>query len=311
MTRRPTFTILVLVALLAGCSGPGGGGDDAPPAARLGDAPWWKVGEFWVVDIERADGSTESFRLVNFWNDSESSHFWLGVADRAQAMDMALHDDMPFLGRIHWNILTPHERGVHAQGIYTFPVSVGEEFSGLAFDREWTITVRNGTQEGQLLFEGSAGDGATLEYDYLQKNDWFSFFEVQDRQGKREMRLDVKEHGFDAKGPHYFLRGRDYHLSENPGGAKEEPFEVAEEDVPHKSLAVELLGTASGPMTVTFVDAKGAVKHTETLTSGSVSKIVEIAGPLEPGVWTIRYAGVGTLTGTVEAVGILEYTRTL
>lgn len=313
MNARRSLVLLLLALVAAGCTG---GGDDAdgdggPPAPQTGLAPWWAVGEHWTVDIERPDGSKETFKLVNFWNDSDTSHFWLGVADRAQALDMAIHDDMPLLGRIHWNILTPHERGIHAHGMYTFPVDVGEQFGGLAFGREWSIDVTNGTQPGQFLFEGISTDRATIRYDFLPANGWFSFVEVEDRSGARQLRLDVTDHGHGAKGQHFFLRGRDYHTLEDPGGAGEQTFEVAKEEIAHKSLAVELLGDASGPLTVTFLDAKGALKHTEPLTSGKVQKLVEIPGPIEVGTWTIRYAGTGTLAGTIEVVGILEYTRTI
>ena len=302
--------LLALVLLATGCLGGGDEGDDAPQAARLGDAPWWEVGEYWLVTIQRADGSTEDFKLVNFWNDSDSHHFWLGTPDRAQALDMALHDDMPLLGRIHWNILTPHERGIHAHGLYTFPVSVGEQFGGLAFDRDWSIDVKNGTKPGQLLFEGASGDRASMRYDFDLANNWFSSIEVKDRQGNTEVRLDVKEHGTGAPGAHWFLRGRDYYEAEDPSGTHDDAFDVDEEDVAHKSLAIEVKGRVSGPLRIDFVDPSGVSRHSETLTGGDVARIVEIPTPAV-GAWTARYVGTGTLEGTVEAVGILEYTRTL
>lgn len=300
---------LLLVLVLAGCATPA----DAPPPATSASAalkaPWWEVGEWWDIDVAREGGAPERFRLVNFWNDSASSHFWLGVADRAQALDMALHDDNPLLGRIHWGILTPHEKGIHAHGLYNFPVEVGEEFGGLAFGGEWAITAKAGGQAGQTLFSGRSTKGLTIEYDYLEANRWFSFIEIEDG-GAPVLRIDVRDHGTGAKGAYWFLRGRDYHFSEDPAGTSEEPFEVKDEGTPHRSLALEIKGAATGLLRIDVLDPDGQIKHSETLAGGQVAKIVEVPSP-KVGTWTIRYAGTGALDGSVEAVGILEYTRTL
>lgn len=306
----PRLAIVVVASLLAaGCirtDPPAGDGEKS----TVVNAPWWDVGSYWVVDIQRSTGPKESFRLVYFWNDTTTEHFWLGVADRNQARDMALHDDNPLLGRIHHNLLTPHEKGVHAHGLYTFPVEPGDSFSGIAFGRTWQIEASAGATAGQLLFAGTATDRATIAYDYSPATEWFSFIEVKGASGATELRIDVTEHGKGQSGTFYFLRGRDYYAATNPGGTKDETFEVKKEEAAHKSLAIELKGTTSGPLKFDVLDPDGTTRHTETLTSGSTSKIVEISTPKQ-GTWTMRYIGTGTFTGFIEATGILEYTETL
>lgn len=304
-----TAILLVLATILAGCGSPDGGTTPTPPATKTVEAPWWEVGEYWQVDLTRG-GRAETFRLVNFWNDSATSHFWLGVSDRQQALDMALHDDNPLLGRIHWNILTPHENGMHAQGLYNFPVEDGETFGGIAFGSEWSLTAKAGDKPGTMTFAGRSTDGETISYDYDPASKWFTSIEIQDDAGATTLRADVRDHGTGAKGTYWFNRGRDYHLSTDPAGTKEETFDVKDEGMAHKSLALEFKGTVNGLLRIDVLDPDGQSRHSETLTGGTIAKVVEIPSP-KVGPWTIRYAGTGALRGTIEAVGILEYTRTL
>lgn len=302
--------LLVLAALVAGCNAPGDGPTKPTTAASTTiEAPWWEVGEHWDVDMSRGGRAPERFRLVNFWNDSATNHFWLGVADRQQALDMALHDDNPLLGRIHWEILTPHEGGIHAHGLYHFPVEDGERFGGLAFGSEWSLVAKAGAP-GTMTFTGTSTDGETIEYDYVSSNRWFTYIDIKDDAGAPVLRVDVRDHGTGATGTYYFARGRDYHLSTDPTGTKEEPFEVKDEGVAHRSLALELKGTVNGLLRIDVLDPEGQSRHSETLAGGAIAKVIEIPSP-KVGTWTIRYAGTGTLAGTVEAVGILEYSRTL
>lgn len=305
------LSVLLLAAvLLPGCIEDG----DAPPPAQQSsgvvEAPWWPVGAYWDIDLTRGTGAPQHFRLVHFWNDSETNHFWLGVADRRIAMDMALNDTNPLLGRIHWRILTPHESGIHALGMFTFPTEPEDTFGGLAFGKEWEITVKPGKKPGGLSFEGTATDKSTLAYDYDPDLQWFSFVSVKDRSGANVWDVKVKGHGTDAKGTYTFLRGRDYYEGPEGSGTHTESFEVKDEGEPHKSLALYIDGTVSGPLAIEVRDSQGTLRHSETLAVGSIKKLVELPTP-RVGTWQIRYTGTGTLSGKIEAVGILEYSRTL
>ncbi|HVL47627.1 MAG TPA: hypothetical protein VM889_03635 [Candidatus Thermoplasmatota archaeon] len=311
---RPWLALLVLLSatVLAGCAAPAGS-DAGKGPAKVDDgtveAPWWPVGAWWDLRFTR-ESKVEHVRLANFWNDSETHHFWLGVSNRAVAMDHALHDTNPLLGRIHWNILTPHQKGIHAHGMYNFPVKPGDQFGGLMFDHEWSMKASAGEKKGALRFEGTATDGSKIQYDYDPDLQWFSFVEIKDRAGKLKLRVDVTDHGEGAKGAFYFLRGRDYYEGPKQQGTHDETFEVKEEEIPHKSLAIKIRGAASGILRLDFIDPSGAMRHSETLPAQSIDRIVEIPSP-QKGRWTLRYAGTGEFQGEILGIGILEYTRTL
>lgn len=309
--RKVLALALLASVTLAGCATPDD--TDGPrdgDAAHAVEAPWWPVGAWWDVEFARDGAAPRAVRLVNFWNDSATSHFWIGVADRDDALDHALHDTNPFLGRIHWNILTPHESGIHATGMYAFPTEPGDTFGGLMFGRQWEVRTEAGDAPGKLEFRGEATDGATVAYDYDPANQWFSYLRIEDESGAPLLTLEVSAHGTGATGAYWFLRGRDYHEGPTVGGTHDETFEVKTEEIPPKSLAVEFDGTVTGPLRIDLVDPAGAVRHTETSTGGPLRKVVEIPSPAT-GTWTARFVGTGALDGTWEAVGILEYTRTI
>lgn len=306
--------LLVVALLAAGCATPGSDDDPNGPAAASGvvEAPWWPVGSWWDVELEQAGGARQEVRLVHFWNDSSTSHFWLGVRDRRVALDHALHDNNPLLGRIHWGLLTPHEKGIHAQGMYTFPTEPGDSFGGLAFGRTWEMRAEAGDEPGHLQFSGRSTEGDAIAYDYDPDLQWFSFIEIKDKSGAPVLVARVNGHGTTGEsGAFYFLRGRDYYLGPEGAGTHDETFEVKAEDVPHKSLAVELKGRATGPLRLDFLAPSGEIKHSETLpVGGELDRVLEIPSPPQ-GKWTLRYVGTGSFEGTIEAVGILEYSKTL
>lgn len=308
-----TTPSLFLLVLLAGCQGSPsqpGGSDATEQAADEIVAPWWPVGSWWDLEITREGSPSQRARVVHFWNDSASHHFWLGVADRAMAMDHALHDTNPLLGRIHWELLTPHEKGIHAHGMYTFPVAPGDMFGGLMFGREWSIAAEPGPRPGALTFKGQSTDGATILYDYDGATEWFTNIEIRNPAGTVAMRVEVNGHGLDAHGTYYFLRGRDYYRGPHGNGTHDEPFEVEQEDPALKSLAIELDGTVSGPLRLEFVAPNGEVKHTETLVTGSIDRILEIPNP-PAGEWTIKYVGTGNFQGVINGIGIVEFARAI
>lgn len=308
--RVPISLAMVLTAA-SGCLG---GGVESRTPIPIPDetvyAPWWPVGAWWDLSIRNGTESARSVRLVHFWNDSATSHFWLGVADRNVALDHALHDTNPLVGRVHWELLTPHEKGIHANGMFTFPIRPGDAFGGIMFGREWSVQSAKGPKPGSLLFSGNATDGARVEYDYEPTTEWFSFVDIQDRAGRALLRIDVQGHGAGATGTYYFHRGRDYHEGPTAQGTHDEKFEVEEESPALATLAVEFKGSASAVLRIDLVDPGGTTRHTETLVAGPVNKIVEVATPT-PGMWTLKYVGTGTFDGRIEAVGITEYTRTL
>ncbi|MBI2078559.1 MAG: hypothetical protein HYT80_09380 [Euryarchaeota archaeon] len=192
MRFGPLLVLGLLVAPLSGCVRE----EEEPPVIGIEEdegvpAPWWPVGKWWNVTLQRGTNAAQRFDLVHFWNDTETSHFWLGVENRGIALDHALHDNNPLLGRIHHGLLTPHEKGIHAHGMYTFPILPGEKFEGLMFGREWTVTAANGTRPGTLAFAGTSTDGATIRYDFDPAYMWFTFIEIKNPDGTLDMRATV------------------------------------------------------------------------------------------------------------------------
>ena len=316
---RPTAAFLVAAALLlAGCmgsSGPGAGsgnegnGDAAPTAHQ---APWWNVGESWTVSFKRADGQARTTTLVNFANNTfgDPDHFWLGVADRQEALRHVFFDDNPFLGRIHWILLAPHEKGMHSS-MYSWPLGEdGRWTSPLLLGKEDLSVEVTGVENGRVLIEGEARkDGSRFEYDYDPQTRWFRHLVVTEADGSTYLDATVTDHKpSGAKGTFYFLRGRDYLDSAGGSTGKEEPFTVSEEGA--TSIAFLLDIQTAGPSTLEFIDPTGAVVHREALAlGGTADKVVEITKKPTPGSWKLRY--LGTVTGTVKVRGVIEYKATL
>lgn len=303
---RKTWTFAVLLALLAaGCASPGAD-KDGPATERAPEAPWWPVGAAWDITFTRDDEPPRSVRMVNFLNASD--HFWLGVSDRRDALDHALHDTNPFLGRVHWEILAPHEGNRHAT-MYRFPLERGEAFTSgnPFFGRDWHLEVGDGPG---WRVTGVADDGATIAYDYDPGTQWFRDVVIRDSAGANVLTAHVDARSDGATGTYWFLRGRDYHAGPEASGTHEETFEVPEEEREVKTLVVEFDATFAGPYRVDVLDPTGAVALTRTSTGGALQETVEVAAPRQ-GTWTVRYLGQGDITGRLDVTGILEYTATL
>lgn len=323
---RLAVALMLLTLALAGCTGtppppggdgPGTGGSggrgQAPPL--LAEAPWWGVGDAYTVVIERPGAAATTWRMVNFWNDTETAHFWLGVQDRQQAMDMALFDTNPFLGRIHHAILTPHERGMHA-AMYSFPLGDGKRWNGFFFDRNWTFQVEEAALQTPLgpdrgfaiTGTSTGGDGHAIAYDYSPKLKWFTTLRETDRSGQPVLTATVTGYDRGATGTYTFLRGRDFYAGPVLPGTHEEPFEVREEV---DALAFYVQARASGPLEVQLVDPSGrVVKRVAAATGGQASLFDEVA-PATQGTWKVRYVATGAITGEVEATGLIDTTRTI
>lgn len=305
---------LLIALLLAGCSSPGGGDDPTPTPttdARV-HAPWWALGESWTIRFEQAGNPSRTTTLVNFANNSfnDPAHFWLGVSDRSEALDHVFFDNNPFLGRIHWEILAPHEKGMHST-MYEFPLEGGEGWtSPLLFGREDLLVESTRRADGTFAIEGVArADGAAFSYDYDPGLEWFKHLTIREANGAVALDAEVVAHkATGERGTFYFLRGRDYVDADGGTTGEAEPFLVQEEGA--TSIAFLLDVTTSGPSAIEFVDPSGKTVHRETLAlGGTADKIVEVPGHPTPGAWSLRY--VGNVQGTILVRGILEYKATL
>jgi len=303
---------LLLVMLLAGCAGPGNTGepgDDAPPGL---DAPWWNLGESWTIAFEQAGQPRRTTTLVNFANNTfgDPDHFWLGTSSRQEALTHVFFDDNPFLGRIHWEILSPHEKGMHS-AMYAWPLDEGTTWtSPLLFGREDVLATASRDADGRISVQAEArADGSQLTYDYDPELRWFRQLVVTDADGATALRASVTDHkDSGARGTYVFLRGRDCEGALDGGRTGESDACTMPPD--GQSLAFLLDVTTSGPSAVEFVAPNGTAVHRETLAlGGTADKIVEIQAPATGGEWRVRY--VGSVTGSITVRGIIEYKATL
>jgi catechol 2,3-dioxygenase-like lactoylglutathione lyase family enzyme len=280
-------------------------------------APWWDVGDAYTVRIERPEGSprycpsnTGSWPMVTFLNDTQTAHFWLGVADRCQAMEHALFDTNPFMGRIHWEILTPHERGMHA-AMYNFPLEDGKTWGGSFFDRNWSfradaarLETPAGPDQGfRITGQSADGDGHRIAYDYSPLLKWFTALEELDGDGQLVLRATVERYAQGVSGQYVFLRGRDFYQGPQLEGARDEAFTV-NEDV--GSLAFYVRARAAGTLEVQLLDPSGTIRHRALAPTGGEATTFEEVSPVPQGQWKVRYLTAGALEGTVLATGLIE-----
>lgn len=302
---------LVLALLATGCLGggtdPGDDGGTPPPPATL-QAPWWSIGDAWVVAFEQAGQPARSTTLVNFANNTfnDPPHFWLGVRDRGEALDHVFFENNPFLGRIHWEMLAPHEKGMHS-AMYAWPLEDGHRWtSPILFGKEDLALEATRRDDGTFAVAGEARkDGADFAYDYDPATRWFRALTITEPDGSARLRATVEEHRGGEKGTFYFLRGRDYHASDGGATGEEEKFTVKEEGA--TSIAFLLDVQAQGPVAaIEFVDPAGQVFHRETLPLGQTAdKVVEVSKKPPAGEWRLRY--VGAVGGTILVRGVIEY----
>ena len=292
---------------------PGGNGTDptTPAAPTRLLAPWWEVGDSWTIEFELAGHPARTTTLVNFANNTfgDPPHFWLGVRDRGEALDHVFFDDDPFLGRIHWEILAPHEKGMHS-AMYAWPLEDGSRWtSPILFGKEDLSVEATRRGDGGFDVRGEArADGADFEYDYDPAVKWFRHLRIAEPDGRLALDATVTQHGTDEHGTFYFLRGRDYLDADGGTTGTEDRFTVVEEGA--TSIAFLLDIQTQGPAALEFVDPGGMVFHRETLPLGGASdKVVEVARPPPPGEWRLRY--VGTVTGEILVRGIIEYKATI
>lgn len=315
---------VLLVALLfsAGClsathegAGPGtGDGKGGVPAGALGEdgrihAPWWNLGESWTITFERAGEPPRTSTLVNFANDSwDPHHFWLGVRDRDEALRHVFFDDNPFLGRIHWILLAPHERGMHA-AMYKWPLQDGSTWQvGTLLGTEDVVVRARAQPDGTFDVRGSNGNGIELVYDYDPETRWFRELSIVDN-GRTTLSATVTEHrDSGATGTFHFLRGRDYLDSAGGTTGQTQRFSVADEGA--TSIAFLLDVRTNGPTSIEFVAPDGEVWHRETLPTGGASdKLVEVKKTPPPGEWQLRF--LGSVEGRMLVRGIIEYKASL
>ncbi|MFA5862513.1 MAG: hypothetical protein WDA16_12545 [Candidatus Thermoplasmatota archaeon] len=305
------LTVLVVLTL-AGCTGgPTGNGATKPTtdAAAVVDAPWWEVGEAWTLSFETETRAQRTTTLVNFANNTfgDPPHFWLGVSDRSEALDHVFFNTNPFLGRIHWGILAPHEQGMHSV-LYAFPLRDGASWNtGLIFGQKDVSVDARAEAGGAFEISGSDGDDVRASYDYEPTVRWFKHIEIT-KAGSTILRATNIDHKENTHGTFYFLRGRDYIDSKGGTTGSEQPFKVKDEGA--TSIAFLMNIQTQGTSAIEFIDPSGTVWHRETLPlGGAADKVVEVPKAPPAGDWKLRF--IGSVAGDIKVRGIIEYKATI
>lgn len=260
--------------------------------------------------FKQADEPERTVTLVNFMNNSPSDpeHFWLGVSERDLALENALDRTIPFLGRIHWEMLAPHERGMHSI-MYVWPLEDGRTWGGNVFGHEWHQLSATARPDGAFDIRGVGEGSARITYDYVPSMRWFSTLRIVDGDGSTRFAADVIDHADGgATGTFHFLRGRPYLESGGGSLGSEVNFEVRDEGL--TSLVLRFDVQSAGPGAIVVHDPSGEIVHREAVLPGAGYRAqVELDGVPAPGDWTLRY--LGDFSGSVTAHGIIEYNATL
>lgn len=249
--------------------------------------------------------------MVNFANNTfgDPAHFWLGVTNRQEALDHVFFETNPFLGRIHWEILAPHEKGMHSS-MYAWPLDDGSRWtSPLLFGKEDLAVEATRNADGTFAITGEArADGSRFDYDYDPSVKWFRNLKITNEGGSTSLQATVLDHADGGStGTYYFLRGRDYVNSQGGSTGVETTFVVKDEGA--TSIAFLLDVRTTGPSAIEFVDPAGTVWHREALAlGGSSDKLVEVSKSPPAGTWKLRY--VGNVQGDILVRGIIEYKAT-
>lgn len=330
---RALLALAVLGVALAGCGAPAppddgartaepprdaprdapdGGAErdrEAPPEAPRAPSlqgPAWQLGEAWTYSYRRGDAEA-THELVVFRQDDE--HWWLGLANRTLALEHALRDTNPLIGRIHRGILSPHEKGRHV-GMYSFPLEDGKAWSGDLFGGTWQFQARWDAAAQKYLIAGAGADGSRIALDYSVGDRWFSALRTEGVPGPLE--LTLQGHRTGLTGTFHFFRGVDVYQGpgpQGPGGAALHIDEFPVEDG-FGALGLSLKATATGPALVVVLDPANEERYRRALAAGeAVDELAEL--PARGGTWRVVYSGLANLQAEVRAAGLEQHIETI
>lgn len=339
--RRAAVALMMVTVALAGCSQPPADDGSGAEDARVMELPKWKKGETWTIEISKPGFEDETIDLVYAWekdNFTETRgwvHYMLG-GTHDHAVFHAIFDVNPFLGRIHSDVLAPHEDGTHSSQ-YRFPLTppekTWEERAGQVYfgkHRTFTATYSesvpspDGPTEGYEIV-AEADDGSVVEYNYVPEVKWWTELTVRDADGNTQVDLTLKDHGFHGSGVKHFIRSRVLGTVDDTMGttveSRTETFELEydpEDRSAYGTFDLVALGIRIAPqgdlgqVDMTVYDPDGEERWSGTVSSdqGNTNTVAEIQpqgdAPKE-GTWEIEFDVVESAEVHVEAVAGWEY----
>jgi hypothetical protein len=178
----------------------------------------WKRGDWWEYGLKVGGVDKGRTKLV-YYEDQDfvngvAQHYMVGTPTRQEALDHAMFSTNPVIGRIHRELYSPHEKGVHAD-MFAFPLCTGSSWQTTFFAEKFTLTATHakvalpGGQSDPLGFTiagtGAAGSSLSIHYSPLAK--WFTRIDLDRPQGE-DVILVLTGMGSAYRGDVFFLRGQ-------------------------------------------------------------------------------------------------------
>lgn len=281
---------LTMSSVLAGCVDTND--DRAANGARIGsdDDPGryvpWTLSEYWTWDMEiRGFDRFDTVKLVYY--DKVGPEYLVGTPSEDEALYHAVFSVNPILGRVHEDLLSPHEKGLHA-AMFPFEgrdssIRDGDTWSTrfyetlLQFEATYSdaVPTPTGPRPGFLIRGENPEGGLTVEHNYVAESKWFTHLKVTDRAGVR-FELALVDHGTGYSGPAHFIRATDlFHdtmtsqgaLLSASSGFDVTTAQVADDRVEGFAISTDI-ETGFGDATLQIIDPDGEVIYQRSYSQG-------------------------------------------
>ena len=330
---------LLLVPLLAGCTDAPEGDDDVvteDPMVRAGRFVPWTLSDYWVYDMDiRGYDRFAGVKLAYYSEDG--SEYTVGTPDYDEALYHAVFSVNPLLGRVHQQLLSPHEEGVHT---HMFPfhkdpvIEDGEQWTTQFYDHplvmvadyDPAIPTPDGPAAGFRITGTDLGSQFRATYTFVPEVKWFTDLNVRDEEGQL-FHLALTDSGTGYRGAAHFIRARDMlHETVSSEGAvltTEKTFTIAQNDVDDDrveslaiSAAIDLASGLSATLRLTDPDGEviwerdyddpqsGEFNIVEVWPTGSKSSAALGSRPQwDAGRYTLQFTFSGQASAEVHIVG--------
>lgn len=272
---------VLLSSGLAGCvadsddsDGPASG-TDANQAAAGTYVPW-VLSDYWAFDMDVAGFERYTQTKLVYYEES-GPEFVVGTPSAGEALYHAVFSVNPILGRVHKELLSPHEQGTHA---HMFPfhsgarIEDGQVWTTVFYERQLqleatydeAIATPLGAKPGFRIHGDDPNSAFAIDYTYVPAVKWFTELRVYDGAGQL-FHLRLTEQGTGYSGPAHFIRAKDlFHETIEADGLLpvERTFQIGASEVDGarvESLAISThIDLASGlSARVEILDPQGAV----------------------------------------------------
>lgn len=333
--RRLVVAILVL-SLFSGCAEDRDGGGVSPTLTttntgeppRVGARaaiPEWTLGQGWTYIVELPGKETYTFEMMVA---EDREDLWVVASNnRTQAIHHAVYSTNPMLGRISKTTLSPYQSGAPAR-MFDFDLTDGKTWRALFFGEEMTFTahyagdidvrrVPSGHGLGQFAegfrITAIGGTGQRVFYDYVEAVEWFTTFELKDKDGNTQIRLTLIDLESNYRGPYFFYRAKDALVRtatpQNPPMPETFDAPVPEDSKDLVALGVIYVGRSGTPppnANVTLKKPNGEVQWSQTFSSGTqVDVLRDFAGVA--GTWKVEVLMAGSAQVELRVVGVKKF----